>query len=166
MSTMHAPRLQQRPNPWAVAVIALSAALVGLGIWVLVDRSGTEAQPAAALSRGLASERVATMLRNRIVAFNAGDRRAVAAFYAPAGVLEERDVAPAVVTRGSEQIGDRIGGLRQLGLRLKSESPVIQFGRYAVEAVSTPSLDAGWILVYELDANGKIAHQWVIGGSP
>ena len=58
-------------------------------------------------------------------------------------------------------------GLHFLGLRLASEGTPIQFGRYVAQAASVPGApEIGWILVYELDKDGKIAHQWVIGGSP
>lgn len=91
----------------------------------------------------------------------------MSAFYTQSAVLEEHDTAPPAVTKGSEEIGSRIETLHSLGLRLESESPVIQLGSYAAEAASAPGNPGlGWILVYELGPKGKIAHQWVIGGSP
>jgi hypothetical protein len=65
------------------------------------------------------------------------------------------------VTRGREEITARVEGLRFLGLRLASQSAPIQFGPFVAQAADWGG--AGGILVYQLDANGKIAHQWVIG---
>lgn len=150
-------------NPWLVAGV-LAAALVGLGAWVLIDRNTSATVSSAGQPHGLASASVAAMLGERIAAANRGDGKAVAAFYSRAGVLEERDVTPAVVTRGNEQIGARLQELfRTYGIPLKPESSVIQFGRYVAEALSWEV--GGGIVVYQLDANGKIAHQWAIGGS-
>ena len=163
MSVMHAPaKPVRRPhiNPWLAAVIALAAALVGLSAWVVVDRSTSSSTSA----HGLASPEAATMLRDRLAALNSGDAKAISAFYARNAVLEERDVVPAVVTKGSEQIGGRIHEIVTLnGMQLESASPVIQLGRTVAEATSVPgSPNEGFILVYNRDANGRITHQWVL----
>lgn len=150
----HAHRPQV--NAWLAAVIALAAALIALGTWVIVDQTRSSS------TQGLASPETVTVLNDRIAAVNSGDAQAISAFYTRDAVLEERDVTPEVITRGSEQIGGRIRGLTQLGLRLKSESPVIRFGNTVAEAASMPgSGTEGFILVYALEGN-KIAHQWVL----
>lgn len=158
MSTHAPPTPVRRPhiNGWLVAVIALVAALVALGAWALLDReTGT--------TEGLASSEIATMLDGRMAAANAGDWEAFAGYYAKSAVLEERDVVPAVVTSGREEIAARVEGLHALGLRLVSESTPIQFGPFVAQAAAWGGEEYGGILVYELDANGKIAHQWVLG---
>ena len=156
MSITHGYTHVRRPhlNIWLVAVIALLVALVTVGAWALVDRQ-------AGTPEGLASADVATMLDGRMVAANGGDWKAFAGYYAKDAVLEERDAVPAVVTRGREEIVARVRGLHFLGLRLVSESAPIQVGPFVAQAADW--VGAHGILVYELDANGKIAHQWVMG---
>lgn len=162
MSVADAPSTRvRRPhvNVWLVAIIAVAAAPVGLGIWALVDRGTSSATP------GLASPEVASMLDDRLAAFNSGDAEAVAAFYTPDAVLEEHDRTPTAVTRGSEAIGRAIATyVNDYGLQLARVSPVIQTGRGVAEAVIAPNEpDWGWTLVYLLDqSSGKIAHQWVL----
>ena len=159
MSITHAPSTGvRRPhiNVWLVAVIALVAALVALGAWALVDRqTGT--------TEGLASSEVATMLDGRMAAANSEDWEAFAGYYAKDAVLEERDVVPPTVTRGRKEITARVQGLHDLGLRLVSESAPIRFGPFVAQAATWGGEQFGGILVYELDANGKIAHQWLMG---
>ena len=172
LSVTHAPPTHvQRPhvNPWLVAVIALSAALVALGAWVIVDQTGSST------TEGIASSEVAAMFDDLTVALNSGDAPAIASFYAPNAVLEERIPDPAVVTRGSGQIGERMSFLvNTYGLRIESTGPVIVLGdtaahaeRYAQGDLRDASLAAVWemggsMVVFRLDANGKIAHQWVL----
>jgi hypothetical protein len=122
---------RQHINLWLVAVVGLAAALVALGAWVLVDRNTSATVSATGPSQGLASPQVVRMLKNRLAAMDSGHAEAVAAFYTRTGVLEERDVTPAVVTKGREQIVRRVQVLQSYDMPLESESSVIQFGRYA-----------------------------------
>ena len=103
------------------------------------------------------------MLDGRMTAANGEHWQALARYYAEDAVLEERDVVPAVVTRGREAIAARIEGLHAFGLRLMSESAPIQFGPFVAQAATWGGEAYGGILVYELDAKGKITHQWVMG---
>lgn len=161
MSVPHAPPAHvRRPqlNLWLVAVIALAAVLVALGAWVVVDQTRSSS------AEGLASPGVVAMLGDRLAALNSGDAKAISAFYTRTAVLEERDVTPAVVTKGSRQIGERISGIvRTFGMQLESASPVIRVDGTVAEATRVPGYgDEGFILVYKLAANGKITHQWVL----
>ena len=158
-TTTHVPVGHKRFNAWLVAVIALVAALVGLGTWVLVDQTRSSS------TEGLASPEVASMLKGRLAALNSGDAEAISTFYTAHAVLEERDVTPARVTRGSVAIGKAIATyVNSYGLQVERVSPIIQTGRSVAEATvypGDPSL--GWTLVYLLDRDsGKIAHQWVL----
>jgi hypothetical protein len=115
VSTPHVATFHvRRPhiNLWSVAVIGLAAALVGLGVHVLVDRETNTRE-------GLASAGVVTMLANRIAAWDSGDGKAVAGFYTKDAIMEERDVSPAVVTEGREEIGTRLQYIIDAGLRMK-----------------------------------------------
>lgn len=163
MSTTHLPRMHvRRPhaNVWAVTVIALVAALVALGAWVVVDRTTSSS------AAGLASAEVATMLENRIAAFDRADGRAAAAFYTEDAVMQEEDIG--LTTRGREAIATRLQYLMDAGLRMKTVGAPIQMGRFVGEGVrfyepGGTRIGEG-VLVFELDKNrGKIAHQWVTG---
>lgn len=162
MSTPHVAQLHQRRlhlNPWLVAVVVLAVAVVALGGWILL-----ESDPAP--PKGLASGEVTSMLAQRIAAFNSDGTRDMSRFYATNAILEEHDVSPSVVTRGRTAIGERLEGFSRLwdtyGVQIASESEAIRFGPYVAEAASIGE-DWDGILVYKLDENGKIAHQWVIG---
>ena len=161
MSTTHiAPLHARRPhlNAWLVAVIALVAALAALGTWVLVDRYAGDST-----SQGLASPEVVTLLENRIAAWNRGNGRAAAAFYAADAVMEERDVTPAVVTDGRAAIGRRLQWIIDMGLRMEPVGAPVQVGRFAGEPVrfyaaqGTGPAGGEGVLVFELDESGKIA---------
>ncbi len=174
MSTSHVPRIhvgRPRGNPWLVAAVALAAALLGLGAWVIVDRARSESAGAAESSRGLASDRVAAMLEARIAAWDRGDGGAAAALYTEDAVMEERDITPAFVSEGREAIGNRLQELIDLGLRMRGVGAPVQLGRFVGEPVRFYAAEGGpaWravgegMLVFELSAGGKIAHQWVMG---
>ena len=100
---------------------------------------------------------------------NRADGEAAAAFYAKSAVMEERDLTPASVSRGREEIAARLERLvgPGAGLRLALLGTPIQSGRFVGEAVrflQSGGTGAGeGILVFELDDAGKIEHQWVMG---
>ncbi|MGE5690618.1 MAG: hypothetical protein ACM33B_08675, partial [Pseudomonadota bacterium] len=162
MSTSDVAQLHRHrvhANAWLVAVVVLAAAVVALVGWILLD-----SDPAP--PKGLASDAISSMLAQRIAAFNSDGRQDMSRFYAPNAILEEHDVSPSVVTRGSTAIGERLEGISRLwntyGVQIASQSDAIRFGPYVAEA---SSIGEGWdgILVYRLDENRKIEHQWVIG---
>lgn len=161
MAVTHSGRAHvQRPrfNPWLGAVIALTAALVGLGAWVIVDETRSTS------AEGLASREVATMLEDRIAAFDRADGRAAAAFYTEGAIMQEEDIG--LTTRGREQIAARLQYLMDAGLRMRTVGAPIQVGRFVGEAVrfynaGGTAVGEG-VLAFELDEeSGKIAHQWV-----
>jgi ketosteroid isomerase-like protein len=114
----------------------------------------------------LASPEVATMLENRIAAFDRADGRAAAAFYTKDAIMQEEDIG--LTTKGRGQIATRLQFLMDAGLRMKTVGAPIQMGRFVGEAVrfyesGGTGIGEG-VLVFELDKNsGKIAHQWVTG---
>ena len=151
---VHRPRF----NPWLAAVIALAAVLVALGAWMIVD------QTCSSSTDGLASHEVATMLEDRIAAFDRADGRAAAAFYTNEAIMQEEDIG--LTTRGREQIAARLQYLMDAGLRMRTVGAPIQIGRFVGEAVcfydpGGTAVGEG-VLAFELDKDsGKIAHQWV-----
>ena len=159
MSVTHAPPThihRLHVNPWLVAVIALAAALVALGAWVIVD------QTRSSTTDGVASSEVSAMLDDYLVAFNSGNPAAFSSFYAANAVQEDRTFSPAVVTRGSEQIAARIAFFVNGGMRLEATGPVIVLGDTVARTERVPGETGGYMVVYKLDANGKIARQWVL----
>jgi hypothetical protein len=159
---IHARR--PRVNPWLVVAV-LATALVGLASWVIIDetRGKTSSPPQAAF--GLASARVAALLEARLAALGSAGELPMARFYSRDAVQEELDVVPPTVAKGREQIAARNEGFSRLwalsGLRVSLASPIIQVGDYAAHGVRIG--DTGEVLVFWLDRNGTIAHQWVVG---
>lgn len=165
MSIAHAPSTRVHRwhvNPWLAAVVVLGVAVIALAAYVVVDSTRSSSK------QGLASPQVVTMLKGRLVALNSGDAKAISAFYTRDAVLEEHDVTPALVTRGSTEIGARVHDIVSMyGMQLQSASPVIRLDGTVAEATSVPgSPDEGFILVYKLAPSGKIAHQWVLPAVP
>ena len=139
----------------AVGVIASAA--VGFGI----GRASVDEPP------GLASAQVDAVLEARIAAVNGEPGPDVASFYSADAVLEEQDVQPPVVTRGAQEISDHLAAYRGLGFRIDpAATPAIRLGRYVAEGLTWSYGLQGGIVVYELDDDGRIAHSWVIGGTP
>lgn len=170
----------RRTTRWLVgAVVVLALAVVALGVALIVEPGAEEAppqgpalvgpaSPEAQAPVGLASAEVVKMLTDRIDALNRGDAEAVGAFFSDDAVLEEHDQRgrryqfPAYVSKGREEITRRFEQGVAAYFTLKRESEVIQIGPFVAEAVSGPG---GWrgILVYKLDKDLKILHEWVIG---
>jgi hypothetical protein len=170
MSITHAPPTHiRRPhlNPWLAAVIALGVAVVALGTWVIVDQTRSSS------AQGQASPEVAAMIHNLHAAMNRYDAKAVVAFYSQNGVMDEIDAgAPRVVSRGHDQLLARyrymLEAARSSGIQDRVGT-ITQVGSYLSMPVSygTPGTTLGQGFVIEqLDANGKIAHEWVITGAP
>jgi hypothetical protein len=115
-----------------------------------------------------ASDEVVALLESRMAAMNRGDGLAAAEFYALDAAMEETDLTPHLVTLGRAAIGERLQSLvGDAGLRLISAGTPIQFDRYVAEPVvfdqdGGPGHGAG-MLVFEIDSDGLIAYQWVIG---
>lgn len=170
MSSVHVPGTHVgRPhiNLWLVAVVALTAALVALGAWVLIDQTRSSS------AQGLASSEVTTMLDGWLAAENRYDARAMAAFFAQDAVMEEHDpMVPdgVLVTKGLDQIYQRwqVGAdyFRAQGWRVESGGVRSQIGDYVVstEIFGVPGeKPVGQVVVVDkLDEKGKIAHQWGI----
>jgi hypothetical protein len=153
-------------NPWLLAVIILSAALVALGAWVLVDREQATTTTAQTVSRVLSFRDVKTTLNGRRAAMNAADLGALATFYASNAVLD--DLNGGSNTVGSWNIADYVYAVREQGYLLRANGePILLGDRYVVEPVtlyakgkpvSTGTTGAN---VFEFDGNGKIVHEWM-----
>jgi len=152
-------------NAWLVGGLVLAlVALVGLGVWAYNDHNQTPSNPAAAptATAGLAPQAVTAMLASRVAAVNNGDKQTLMRVYAPNAVVEERDQTPAVIYSGNEKIATVLTGYHSMGWTLQQAGAASQQGMF----VSEPLIWSGGsgIAVYELNDQGLIAHQWVIGG--
>jgi hypothetical protein len=145
----------------ALAVAVVAATLV---FGVLIGRSTATAEGPV----GLAPAEVSSILRARVSAVNgdAGESEAdIGAFYSRRAVLEEYDQSPPLVHRGRDEIASYLFSLRSMsGFSMSHRADAIQVGPYVAEGL-------GWtggegIVVYQLDADNRIAHAWVIGGRP
>jgi hypothetical protein len=147
-------RITLRLVPFVVLVLILGA----LGMGLLVG-CGSDQMP---------SDEVMSVLEGRIAALNEGDGKAAAAFYAVNATMEELDQDPPLVTNGRNAIGDRLEELVDVwGLRMRVEGSAIQFDRYVTEPVSFYAADGSGtgagMLVFEVNKDSEITHQWVIG---
>jgi hypothetical protein len=144
--------------------VVVTVLIVGLVVGLLVGRGTVEA-PVADPPPGLAGDDVLAMLADRVETLNTGTEEELAAFYSRDSVLEEQDMGdPALVTRGGGSIAEHLMGYRSLGFRLDPETTAIRLGRYVAEGLRWGT--GGGVVVYELDEEGRIAHTWVIGGTP
>ena len=131
---------------WLVAVVALAAALVALGTWVLVDRyTGGDgaAQDATALIDDLAA------------AFSTGDANAIPSLYASNAVMR------------SIEVGETYTGVKAIRAlagccTIERLAPVTVEGEYATSFMRIAA--PGWPTVMSISVfqikDGKIVRQW------
>jgi hypothetical protein len=151
-------------SPRRTSILLASVLVTALAIGLVVGRGTVEA-PVAPQPSGLAGDDVLAMLADRVETLNTGTEEELAAFYSRDSVLEEQDMGePALVTRGGGQLAEHLMGYRSMGFRLDPETTAIRLGRYVAEGLGWGT--GGGIVVYELDEEGRIAHTWVIGGTP
>ena len=132
---------------------------------VTVARTSTTASPTtqATVIGEAPSDEVISLLEGRIAAWNRGDGKAAAAFYAEDGILEETDNG--LVTQGRSRIAARLQDLIDGGFTMETAGTPIQFGRVVVEPVNLiyqgqPGL---YVLVFDLGPDGRlIDHQWAM----
>lgn len=149
----------------------MAAALVGLGAWVIVDRTTSSSGVSATGSTPeLASPAIVAMLKDRLAALNRLDAKAESAFFTPDAALNDvlsgSPWALQPVITGNDQIARYIVGLgRTFGGRmtLNSVPPILQYGQTVVEPLAFPGDKEPTILVvYRLTPDGKISYEWVL----
>ena len=149
VSTTHAPPVHvRRPhiNPWLVAVVALAAALVALGSWVLVDRyAGGDS----------ATSDATTLIDKFDAAFNARDANALAALMAKD--VEMRSLGDTAVGRDTIANGIASSAIAQM----ERVSPVTVEGDFAswFERYTEPGQTGTFLSVFQLK-DGKILRIW------
>jgi hypothetical protein len=111
-------------------------------------------------------EETKTLIRNLARAIDEGDPAKVEKFYAPNGWLEND--ADKTAIQGSTGIAEHWRKVHEsLGLRIELEGDPIPYDRYVAQRVKYVLADGGQtktgIQVYQIDAYGQVAHQWVMG---
>ena len=152
MSVFHAPGTGvRRPhvNVWLVTVVVLSAALVALGTWTLVDRHTRSPSGAAQIIDGLNT------------AVNAGDAKAVRALFASDAVVQAGTGPGSVRAEGRANAANAALIPYSTHLRLERVAPVSSEGDYAATFVQWKNGGVGVELVVFQFRNGKIVGQWI-----
>lgn len=156
------------------ALLVPASAYVSAGCGSASSPSGTPSTAAALVTPAAAatdrpnlpSAEVMDALEGRIAAMNNGDGAAAAAFYTRDGVLEETDLSPHLVTEGRKDLAVRLTDLYDMGLRLALAGVPIACDRYVAEPVRFYNDEGGrgaGMLVFEIDADSRLAYQWMIG---
>lgn len=149
MSTTHTPPVRlHRPhvNVWLVVAIGLGAALVGLGAWVVVDRT----------SGGDTATQNATALIDDVnTAFMTGDASAIPSYYASTAVMRSFGTNETYV--GVAAISELADG----SFTVERISPVTVNGEYATTFVKLTSggQNVTTISVFQIQ-DGKVVRQW------
>lgn len=142
---LHRPHV----NPWLVAVIGLSAALIALGAWVIADRT---------TGGGNTSSDAAALIDKFLVTANGNDANAIAALLTSDAVFFQRGnsvtgantIAKSIATQGGSKALQRI-------------APVAVNGDYATTFIHffVPGVGEDWpqLEVFKFK-NGKIAGVW------
>lgn len=154
------PERHTARNLWVtVGVLVLLALAIVTG--VAIGRATVDEPAPAPVPEGLATAAVVQTIDASIAATVAGDEAALAAMWAPEGVMTD-DIA-GIETVGATEIAATYAGGEITSLERTSE--VIQVGDLAANAVSYVAAGGGGqgIAVFELDDGGLITHQWVVG---
>jgi SnoaL-like domain len=144
----HAHVRRPHANPWLVAVVGLAAALVGLGAWVLVDRS---------TGGGGATQDATALIDDFNAAVNAPDSGAVKALMAKGVVM----VSLGDTHVGADAVAKQLTGAASMGLRVERIAPVNVVGQYATTFDKyTSGRETGVMLAVFQVKDGKILRIW------
>lgn len=149
---LHRPHV----NPWLVAVVGLAAALIGLGTWVIIDRT---------TGGGGAASDAAALIDKFMAASSRHDAKSVAALLTGDAVFYQRGDS----LTGANAIAKKIPS--QAGLNVKRIAPVVVNGDYATTFIHFSALggieDWPQLEVFQIK-DGKIARIWgfLLGETP
>jgi hypothetical protein len=141
---LHRPHV----NPWLLASVVFAAAFVGLGAWVIVDRT---------TGGGGATQDARTLIDNFFTASSANDGNAAAALFTKNGVLWQSGDVQAT---GTKAIASLI--TNQGGLSVERIAPVTVNGDYATTFMNFSVLGLAktpMVSVFQIK-DGKIARMW------
>jgi hypothetical protein len=142
---------ETRTPTWLIALtVVLAVALVALGAWVIMDRSGNETLPA---------DEVATIAQRSIEAWDTGDSDAILDLYAEDATFDiGRDLV------GAQAIADYVEELDGLGFVVEAVSATVVEGNTALTVVTygseedlTPALG-----ILEMNGEGLIENHTAV----
>lgn len=125
------------------------------------------AAPTTVVITGLASlAETKEIIRDTIRAINTGDTESLRKLYAANGWVEND--ADDTNIQGSVGIAEYWMAMRdQLGVQIELDGDPIPYDRYVIQRVRYVLPDASepraGIHAYQIDTNGQIAHEWIIG---
>lgn len=148
--------LGSRPVPMWLAVVLL---VVGLGVGGLVGRITKADSPRPA---DLASASTNAWIRDQVAAVNSGNEARIRGFYANNATMTDIGDLYSAPIKGGAQIAKTMARSHSmLGAFLNEPGTAVQRGTFVVYVGSWGDVPAG-VVVYELDAHGKILNQWAI----
>ena len=143
MSMTHAPPTHVRRlhiNPWLVAVLVLSAGLVALGTWTIVDRSA-ESEPAAT-----------QIVDDLNAAVNAGDADALRSLFTPDAVFQ---VSTGEIVTGLDNVVNTALIPHAVRMQLERVGPVAIAGDSAASFINVSGTGGMELFVLQFK-DGKI----------
>jgi hypothetical protein len=148
---------QHRTKRWPILSVVLL--LVGLAAGVLVGRATA---PEQELPADLAPRQLSDFLERQGEAVNSGDATRIAEFYAEDATLTDIGNIYAKPVEGRAEIAEVMAkNVALLGPFAGDAGTPIARGSF-VTFVSTWGDVAAGVIVFELDADGKILNQWAI----
>ena len=113
------------------------------------------------------SKEIQAMLQDRFEAMNAADAKAVAQCYATNAVFDNY-VSSGSSIQGATAISDFLAdAVKDFGMQWNAEGEPVQHDKYVIQRVIVSQLDGpgtgAAIHILEIDSNGQIAHEWIVG---
>jgi hypothetical protein len=146
---------------YRVVFLTVLAGVLMLATAALVSACGSDSAQAP-------SQKVETMLKDRIQAMNTGNAAGLAKCYATNAILDNYADGGKNVQLNTA-IADYFSGIsKDYGMQWTAEGDPIQYDRYVVQRIKNTQLNGGTgkgfsVHVLELDSNDQIAHEWIIG---
>jgi hypothetical protein len=154
-SLLHRGRELRRMPVWLAVVLLLAV----LGAGVLVGRV-TKAEPPP--PRDLASAATNAWIRDHVAAINSGDAARVRPFYADNATVYDIGNQHSAPLVGGANIARAVAASHSmLGAFMNEPGTAVQYGQFIAYVGSWGDVKAG-VIVYELDAQGKILNLWAI----
>lgn len=158
----------ERVNRWLVsAVVLLAVALVVVGTWAIVDRSGEEAPTVQTPTQIGVADPATVQTLDALSAAATGEK--FASFFTEDGVLVVRTDESETI-EGRAAIASAMQGSFDAGWYTDRLGSVAQWGNFAAHAIAGPTevsphgkRDFHGMVIYEFGPDGKISHMWAFG---
>ena len=151
------PRSRERRHvPVWLAVVSLIV-LVGAGVFV-----GRATKPDPPPPADLASASTNAWIRDQVAAINSGDAARIRPFYADNATMNDIGNRVSTPLKGGAHIAETFAlSHSMLGHFLEEPGTAVQRDQFIAYVGSWGDVKAG-VVVYELDADGKILNMWAI----